>query len=359
MSKIFFLFSGGTGGHVIPAVNFGNYLISRGYDCILLLDHRGNAYSYNFKGRICLLHSAHFSGGILFKIISILKLLIGLIQSIFFLIKYRPIHCVSFGSYASFAPLLATIIMKLIRKIDIHVHEQNSIMGRVNLFFLRFTKNIFINFDNIYNLKKNLYKKTLHVGMPSKCNNRTKTIQKNRNNKKISIFLYGGSQGSIPIVNCFLLMIQKFDKKYFHKIKLFIQCPNNISGNLSKKLNELKIDYKIKDYYKNLNELLQFTDIVISRSGAGTINDIINYNIPSILFPLPHSKDNHQISNAQYLADKKVAIVMNEINFNDELGYKHLKELIDNNQIRISMRRTLEHINILDANNLMLKKILI
>ena len=31
-------------------------------------------------------------------------------------------------------------------------------------------------------------------------------------------------------------MIQKFDKKYFDKIKLFIQCPKNISDNLGKKL---------------------------------------------------------------------------------------------------------------------------
>ena len=40
----FVIFSGGTGGHVIPAVNFGNYLIEQGYSCSLFLDKRGLKY---------------------------------------------------------------------------------------------------------------------------------------------------------------------------------------------------------------------------------------------------------------------------------------------------------------------------
>ena len=43
------LFAGGTGGHVIPAVNYGNYLIDRGYNCTLFLDKRGIKYASQFK----------------------------------------------------------------------------------------------------------------------------------------------------------------------------------------------------------------------------------------------------------------------------------------------------------------------
>ena len=62
------LFSGGTGGHVIPSVNFGNYLIDCGYNCTLFLDNRGLQYAGKFKGRIVNISSAHFSGNILFKL---------------------------------------------------------------------------------------------------------------------------------------------------------------------------------------------------------------------------------------------------------------------------------------------------
>ena len=47
-SKILIL-SGGTGGHVIPSINFGNFLIKEGYECSLILDERGLKYSDIFK----------------------------------------------------------------------------------------------------------------------------------------------------------------------------------------------------------------------------------------------------------------------------------------------------------------------
>ena len=35
------IFTGGTGGHVLPSVSFGNHLIDNGYKCILITDSRG------------------------------------------------------------------------------------------------------------------------------------------------------------------------------------------------------------------------------------------------------------------------------------------------------------------------------
>ena len=159
--------TGGTGGHVIPAVNFGNYLILQGYRCSLMLDKRGIKYANNFKGNIISIHSSHLSGNFYFKVKSTFSLFIGLIQSIFYIVKIIPRHCISFGSYASFTPLLISIFFKFIKKIDIHIHEQNSVMGRVNLFFLPYSKNIFTNFEHINNIKKEFYHKTYHVGLPS------------------------------------------------------------------------------------------------------------------------------------------------------------------------------------------------
>ena len=41
--KIIYLLTGGTGGHVIPTVSFGNYLVSMGFQCILITDKRGKS----------------------------------------------------------------------------------------------------------------------------------------------------------------------------------------------------------------------------------------------------------------------------------------------------------------------------
>ena len=59
-------------------------------------------------------------------------------------------------------------------------------------------------------------------------------------------------------------------------------------------LKNLDINYEIKDFFVNIESVLNKSDIVISRAGAGTINDIIKFQVPSILIPLPHSIYNHQ-----------------------------------------------------------------
>ena len=48
MKKNFLLITGGTGGHVIPANNFANYLSSRNITCNIITDRRG----YKSAGKI-------------------------------------------------------------------------------------------------------------------------------------------------------------------------------------------------------------------------------------------------------------------------------------------------------------------
>ena len=55
------LVSGGTGGHVIPAVNFGNYIIESGHNCYLFIDDRGKKYASNFNGKTIIIRSSHLN----------------------------------------------------------------------------------------------------------------------------------------------------------------------------------------------------------------------------------------------------------------------------------------------------------
>ena len=350
--------TGGTGGHVIPAVNFGNYLILKGYRCSLMLDKRGIKYAKDFKGNIIYIKSSHLSGNLLFKIKSILSLLIGLVQSIYYIFKIIPRHCISFGSYASFMPLLISIFFKLIKKIDIHIHEQNSVMGKVNLFFLPYSNNVFTNFEFIDNIKKEFHHKTYHVGLPSLSRTKIYFDKLDINKEKVIIFIYGGSQGSIPIIECFLSMFIELTKKEIEKIKLIIQSPNQLAKKVNETLSRLNVEYQLKDYFHNIHEILKKTDLAISRAGAGTINDLIAYQIPSILFPLPHSMNSHQIKNAEYLEKKQCAIIMHENIFDKNLNVEILRNLIQDFKKRTIMKQSLNNIPLPNANELMLKVLL-
>ena len=138
--KNYLILSGGTGGHVIPAVNLGNFIIEQGYDCCLFVDERGKKYTNSFKGQIRVISSSHLSNNSPGKIISIISLLKGFFQSIIYLIKNRPYFCISFGSYATFMPLLVLIFFRFFGFTKIFLHEQNSVMGKVNILFTPFAK---------------------------------------------------------------------------------------------------------------------------------------------------------------------------------------------------------------------------
>ena len=352
------LFSGGTGGHVIPAVNFGNYLINHGYKCLLFLDKRGMKYASKFKGKVIKINSAHFSGNIFFITKSILFLLYGLIQSIYYLFLIRPSHCIAFGGYASFMPLVVALVLKTLRMTKIHLHEQNSIIGKVNLFFAPFSNNIFINFDNIINLKSRYAKKIYHVGLP----NDNKIIFKKRSinivkDKKLKILIFGGSQGSLNLNDGFLKIIKKLPGNYYKKLSILMQCPNKQANKIKNELKDLGIEYELNNFFYNIFKILDSSDFVVARSGAGTINDIIQSQIPSILIPLPHSIYNHQYINAKYLTDKKAAQLVEEKDLGSDSAYFAFKRLFDNVDQRISIIKNLQQIKILDANKLMLNKV--
>ena len=352
--KSIVLFSGGTGGHVIPATNFGNYLIDNGYDCKLFIDKRGIKYSSKFKGKIIIINSSHFSGNLIFRFNALISLTVGLIQSIFHLLFLRPSYCVAFGSYAASMPLLAATFLKLFCKIKIYLHEQNSIMGKVNLFFLPLSEKIFVNFSEVININKKYESKICKVGLPNDIKfKKEKRKTKTENGNIIRIFIYGGSQGSVNLNNGFVKILKKIDQEHYKNFNIVFQSSFKNIDQLKSSLDNLKINYEIKDFFTNINSILEKSDIVISRAGAGTINDIINSQIPSILVPLPHSIHNHQFLNANYLFDKKAAILIEENEWNLDKAYKVFKDLCENINLRESLIKNLQSIKILNANKLM------
>ena len=351
------IFTGGTGGHVIPAVNFGNFLLSKGYICLLITDQRGSKYINNFKGKVYVINASHFSGNYIMRFKSFLNLLIGLIQSLIIVIKIRPKRCISFGSYATLNPLIIMLLFKLFYKNYIYIHEQNSILGKVNLFILPFARALFTNFKVLNNLDHKYFKKTHNVGLPNNIFINSKFVNIDKESKKI-IFIYGGSQGSAPMLKKLLIILENIKDNYFSQFKLILQAPKQIQPVMKKTLNNLKIDFEINDFYSNIDEILTIAHIVISRAGAGTINNIINYKIPSIIIPLPNSIYNHQYYNAKYLSDMNAAILLDEKNFNIDTTFKILKELMEKSKHQ-NMKNQLKKLILPNANKEIFQKIFI
>ena len=81
MKENFLLITGGTGGHVIPAKNFANYLSVKNINCSIITDKRGYKYFENYNGKIYIISSSNLNGNLIFKIFGIFQIFLGLIQS--------------------------------------------------------------------------------------------------------------------------------------------------------------------------------------------------------------------------------------------------------------------------------------
>ena len=70
-----------------------------------------------------------------------------------------------------------------------------------------------------------------------------------------------------------------------------------------------------------------WADVVICRSGAMTVSELMLSATPSILIPFPHAVDNHQFYNAKILADNDAAILIEQKYLDIDLLEKTLLSL--------------------------------
>ena len=357
MKDKFLIITGGTGGHVIPAINFANYLISKNNNCKIIIDKRGYNYINNFRGKINIVHSSNLSGSFFSKILGIIILFFGFLKSFLLILTYKPNIVISFGSYASFFPMLCCVFLKPIFKIKIYVHEQNCIIGRTNKFFLKFVNKLFLNFQVKSKINNKLQSKTFMVGSPEKNTIDSKLKIEKNFDKIFTIFIFGGSQGSEYVTNFSLNLIKILHEEKIINARYIIQCPKNMISKLSDDLKNIQSEIIIKDYYKNIDEVLKNTSIAISRAGAGSINDLINFKIPSILLPLPTAKDNHQFYNASIMSYHDVAIIVDEKTKELIRAKNYIYEIYKNPEKINSINERFDKIKVKNSNSLIYKLI--
>ena len=354
--KNYLILSGGTGGHVIPAVNLGNYIIEKGYDCYLFVDERGMKYTNSFKGQIRVISSSHFTHSFIGKIQSIILILKGFFQSWKYLIKIRPCLCISFGSYATLMPLVILFFFRFLGFTKIFLHEQNSIMGKVNQLFAPFANKIFLNFDKTLKIKNNYKKKSFLVGFPINHNIKFKYRNIDINKKKfIKLFICGGSQGALSLNKIIVSLFEKIPKNILDKIHVSIQCPENQKDEIRFCFNKLFKKYELKNFFDNFAEKLFETDVLISRAGAGTINDVIFSQTPTIFVPFPSSTNNHQFYNANRLIKERAALLIEQKDLKSNKSLSTIIELISNFDQQIRLIKKLQEIEIFDTNELIFK----
>ena len=73
-----------------------------------------------------------------------------------------------------------------------------------------------------------------------------------------------------------------------------------------------RIEFEIFNFKNNIAEYYSKANLVITRSGASVLGELINFKIPFISIPLPSSADNHQFKNAEFYHKKGYGFLLEE-----------------------------------------------
>ena len=309
--------TGGSGGHVIPAITIYDHLKSR-YETLISTDIRGLKYIDKENYKSIIIDTPKLNNLFLLPF-ALFKVLVLTIKCLVLLKKENISILISTGGYMSLPLCLAAKVLN----IKIFLIEPNMVLGRANKFFLNFSKKILCYSKNLINLPKKFEQKKIIIKpLIRKKYYETDNIP----NKDIlfSIIIIGGSQGASIFDNFINEILVKISKIF--SLKVIHQTSEKNVHTLKNFYEENKIENKVFAFDQNLNELLKKSDLCITRAGASSLAELSFLNIPFIAIPLPSSKDNHQYENARYYKDKDCCWMIDQNNFNKQ----RLEELLIN-----------------------------
>ena len=195
MTKKIIFSSGGTGGHIFPAINLMKYFSNKGYDVLLVTDIRGNIFLKNHaQFRSCIISTdTPLNKNFFIKIFSFIIIFFSIIRSILILRKEKPDLIIGFGGYVSFPISFSSRFYS----IPLVIYENNLVLGRTNKNLLPLSKKLLLGTKISMNFPEKYKSKVYQVGniLREEIINYS-VIEKKNNGKIFSILVLGGSQGA-------------------------------------------------------------------------------------------------------------------------------------------------------------------
>src|ERR1700724_1724543 len=128
------------------------------------------------------------------------------------------------------------------------------------------------------------------------------------------LLVVGGSQGARVMADIVPDAIERLEPALWNRLILTQQVRNEDMARVRAVYDRLKINAELAPFFSDLPARLASSQLVVSRSGAGTVAELGAIGRPSILVPLPGSIDQDQLANAGVLAraDGAIGIIQND-----------------------------------------------
>src|SRR5664279_351102 len=302
-SPLILLAAGGTGGHLFPAEALGVELIRRGLRVRLATDSRALRYSGLFsKDTIDVVPSETVRGRNPWSLVRTgVMLAAGTAVSLNLMRRLKPAAVVGFGGYPTLPPLLAA---RLFGTPGI-IHEANAVLGRANRFLSSRVSAIATSLPGVLDRDPALAGKTTTVGTPMRPAILAAAAVKYlppEPGGPFRLLVVGGSQGARVMADVVPGAIERLEPALWNRLVLTQQVREEDMARVRAVYDRLKISAELAPFFADLPARLAANQLVVSRSGAGTVAELAAIGRPSILVPLPGAIDQDQFANAGVLA---------------------------------------------------------
>ena len=203
-------------------------------------------------------------------------------------------------------------------RLKIYLLEPNQVLGRANKFFLSSCEKIICYKEKIKNFPTK-YKSKIETIFPLVREKFYSLKQKNFNHQKLDLLIVGGSQGANIFDINLKNKIVNISKK--RPIRILQQTNEKNILNLKNFYDENNVECLVFNFNKNFEEIINNSDICITRAGASTLAELSLLNIPFIAVPLPHSRTIINLRMLYFIKKKNVVGCLNK---------RHLRMILSN-----------------------------
>jgi len=294
--SVIVLSAGGTGGHLFPAQALAGVLARRGRAIVVMTDTRFANYATTFpNARIETVPSSPFNA-----VAAPFKIMAGTAVAFTKLLKLKPAAVVGFGGYPSVPVMLAASLARF----PTAIIEQNAVVGRANRLVMNRVKVVAAAFP-IARFAPSDKSKIVLTGNPLRPEVEAlwgTPYDVPQSGGPLRLLVFGGSQGARAMSEIVPAALTRLPHDLKRRLSVVQQCRPEDMEMVRQIYANAEIGCELQSFFTDLPKRMADSHLVIARSGAGTVAELMAIGRPAILVPLPGALDDNQTPNADILA---------------------------------------------------------
>jgi UDP-N-acetylglucosamine--N-acetylmuramyl-(pentapeptide) pyrophosphoryl-undecaprenol N-acetylglucosamine transferase len=314
------LAGGGTGGHVIPALAIAEELRRGGHAAAFVGTERGIETRLVPKAGFPL-YLVKIGALNRVSLATRLRTLLDLPLSIFAAMRilrgFQAQAVIGVGGYAAGPATIAAVLLR----IPVVLFEPNVVPGYANRAVARFAANAAVHFAQT----GRWFRRFEVTGVPVRP---AFFALPQRRSQQPTLLVFGGSQGARAlneiVRTCAAELLARIPN-----LKIVHQTGSREFFDVSNFYREHQIGVEVSAFLDDMPQRFADADLIVCRSGASTVAEVAAAGKCALFVPFPRAADDHQLRNAELLAQADAALLIPESELNAERFMKEVTGLLN------------------------------